>query len=67
MTKQKRAVDKAKTARSWGPAPRLGPEVQGKLGEQLRELHEEIIQQGVPPRFVELLARLDARKTDKPE
>jgi hypothetical protein len=51
--------------KNWGPAPKLGPEIQGRLGEQLRELHEEIIQQGVPSRFVDLLAELDKKKPEK--
>lgn len=66
MTKRDPA-SKSKTPKQWGPAPKLGPEIQGRLGEQLRELHEEIIQQGVPPRFVDLLAQLDGKKTDKNE
>jgi hypothetical protein len=66
MTKRDPA-GKTKTPKHWGPAPKLGPEIQGGLGEQLRELHEEIIRQGVPSRFVDLLAQLDEKKPDKSE
>lgn len=62
MTKRDPANTKPKR---WAPEPKLGPEIQGRLGEQLRELHEEIVQQGVPSRFVDLLAELDKKKPEK--
>ena len=40
----------------------LGRDVQTKIGEQLRALHDDIVKQGVPDRFVELLARFDGAK-----
>jgi len=39
--------------------PKLGREVQARLGQQLRAMYDEIVNQGVPTRFTELLNRLD--------
>jgi hypothetical protein len=33
--------------------------LQAKIGEKLKEMHDDVIRQGVPSRFAELLARLD--------
>ena len=37
----------------------LGRDVQAKIGEQLRALYDDVIGQGVPDRFADLLKRLD--------
>jgi hypothetical protein len=37
----------------------LGREIQTKIGEQLRAMYDDVVGQGVPDRFVELLRRLD--------
>jgi Anti-sigma factor NepR len=37
----------------------LGPDIQTKIGEQLRALYNDVVDQGVPDRFAELLRRLD--------
>lgn len=37
----------------------LGRDVQSKIGHQLRALYDDVVQQGVPDRFAELLNRLD--------
>ena len=39
--------------------PSLGGEIRGKIGRQLRELYDDVVAQGVPDRFVELLNRLE--------
>lgn len=39
---------------------RLGRDVQNKLGQQLRATYDDIVSQGVPERFDELLKRLDS-------
>ena len=39
--------------------PKLGQEVQAKIGRQLRAIYDDVVNQGVPDRFVELLSRLD--------
>ena len=38
---------------------KLGPDIKAKIGMQLRQIYGEIVDQGVPDRFVELLKRLD--------
>ena len=43
---------------------KLGREVQARLGQQLRAMYDEVLNQGVPPRFAELLDRLDDKKKD---
>ena len=52
---------------SWNPAGVLGRDIQAKIGDQLRAMHDDIVKQGVPDRFVDLLARLDEAKENKGE
>lgn len=40
---------------------RLNKDIQNKIGEQLRKMHDDVVQQGVPDRFVELLSKLDSK------
>jgi hypothetical protein len=40
----------------------LSREIQTKIGHQLRAMYDDIVQEGVPDRFAELL-----RKLEKPE
>ncbi|BAT59823.1 hypothetical protein GJW-30_1_02357 [Variibacter gotjawalensis] len=37
----------------------LGRDVQAKIGENLRALYDDVVSQGVPDRFAELLKQLD--------
>src|ERR1051326_2743169 len=39
--------------------PSLGGEIRGKIGRQLRDMYDDVVAQGVPDRFVELLNRLE--------
>lgn len=43
-----------------GPSAKLGRDVQAKIGQQLRTMYDEVIKQGVPDRFTELLNQLGA-------
>ena len=46
---------------------KLGREVQACLGQQLRAMYDDVVNQGVPDRFAELLNRLeDNGNKDKP-
>jgi hypothetical protein len=46
--------------------PSLNREIQSKIGQQLRAMYDDVVDQGVPGRFVELLSRLDQPpETDK--
>jgi len=38
---------------------KLGREVQARLGQQLRAMYDDVVSQGVPDRFAELLNRMD--------
>lgn len=38
---------------------KLGRDVQARLGQQLRAMYDDVVNQGVPDRFAELLNRLD--------
>jgi hypothetical protein len=42
----------------------LGRDIQSKIGEQLRAMYDDVVSQGVPDRFADLLRRLD-EKGDK--
>ena len=41
---------------------KLGRDVQARLGQQLRAMYDDVVNQGVPDRFAELLNRLDGNK-----
>jgi hypothetical protein len=41
---------------------KLSREVQARLGQQLRALYDDVVNQGVPERFTELIDRLDGKK-----
>jgi len=38
---------------------KLGPDIKARIGQQLRLMYSEVVDQGVPDRFVEMLKRLD--------
>ena len=44
---------------------RLGRDVQAKIGQHLRTMYDEVVKQGVPDQFSELLRQLDG--TDESE
>ncbi|HVY00028.1 MAG TPA: NepR family anti-sigma factor [Pseudorhodoplanes sp.] len=37
----------------------LNREIQAKIGQQLRAMYDDVVQEGVPERFANLLKRLD--------
>ena len=39
---------------------KLGRDVQARLGQQLRAMYDDVVRQGVPDRFAELIKKLDA-------
>ena len=47
------------------PKGRLGRDVQSKIGQQLRAMYDDVVGEGVPDRFTEMLQRLDAQKEPK--
>jgi hypothetical protein len=44
--------------------PSLGGDIRGNIGRQLRDMYDDVVAQGVPDRFVELLNRLE-RQNEK--
>jgi Anti-sigma factor NepR len=54
----------ASTARK---GPQLTPEIQAKIGQQLRKYYDDMVNQGVPDRFVALMDRLGAPDGDAVE
>jgi hypothetical protein len=38
---------------------KLGPDIKAKIGQQLRLMYTEVVSQGVPDRFAEILRGLD--------
>lgn len=38
----------------------LDRQIQAKIGQQLRSMYDDVVDQGVPDRFVELLKKLDS-------
>jgi hypothetical protein len=49
------------------PEPQLGHDIQAKIGRQLRAIYDDVVSQGVPDRFVELLNRLDKEQDREPK
>jgi hypothetical protein len=46
----------------------LNREIQSKIGQQLRAIYDDVVQEGVPDRFADLLKQLDKAPTEgKPE
>ena len=40
---------------------RLGRDVQNKIGQQLRTMYDNVVNEGVPDRFTEMLRQLDEK------
>ena len=46
---------------------KLGRDVQARLGQQLRAMYDEVVNQGVPDRFSELINRLEGSGKKDPQ
>ena len=44
------------------PRGRLGRDVQNKIGQQLRAMYDNVVGEGVPDRFSNMLERLDEHR-----
>ncbi|MBS0248521.1 MAG: hypothetical protein JSR61_18040 [Proteobacteria bacterium] len=51
----------ARTRKNDVKPAKLGREVQARLGQQLRAVYDDVVNQGVPDRFVDLLKQLDTK------
>lgn len=57
----------ARTRKNDVKTAKLGREVQARLGQQLRAVYDDVVNQGVPDRFAELLKQLDNKDNkDRP-
>ena len=43
----------------------LGPEIQQKIGQQLRAMYSDVVNEGVPARFADLLSQLDHKDKEQ--
>ena len=64
-TRKEDSITKPKSSRR-APA-RLDRSIQNEIGRSLRAMYNDVVEQGVPDRFADLLAKLEQpSKTDKP-
>jgi hypothetical protein len=42
----------------------LNAEIQSRIGHQLRAMYDDVVRQGVPDRFAELIRKLDVAEAD---
>jgi len=45
----------------------LNAEVQSRIGHQLRAMYDDVVRQGVPDRFAELIRKLDGSGSSHPQ
>jgi Anti-sigma factor NepR len=45
---------------------KLGSEIKAKIGQQLRAMYADVVNQGAPDRFVEILSKLDEKSSVEP-
>jgi hypothetical protein len=58
---QQNPMESAATRKRTGAKPaKLGRDVQARLGQQLRAMYDDVVGQGVPDRFADLLNRIDS-------
>ena len=51
-----------RSKKSGSKPAKLGRDVQARLGQQLRAMYDEVVNQGVPERFSELINRLNGNQ-----
>lgn len=44
---------------------RLSRDIQAKLGDELRQMYNAVVSEGVPDRFANLLAKIDSPDKDR--
>ena len=63
---QQNPIESAANRKRTGAKPaKLGRDVQARLGQQLRAMYDDVVNQGVPDRFADILNRLDANGSNK--
>lgn len=54
---------KSQASRSTTPGKGgLTPEIQSRIGHQLRAMYDDVVRQGVPDRFADLIRQLDSQE-----
>jgi hypothetical protein len=62
------AKETGATAMQRGGRARLSTDVQRRIGQQMRAMYDDVVKQGVPDRFADLLGQLDkSGEKDKAE
>jgi hypothetical protein len=64
MNDRKPVKDRPMNAGTSNKAPRLGPEIQSKIGSRLRAMYDDVVRQGVPDRFARLLEEFEPPKAE---
>ncbi|ABE38605.1 NepR family anti-sigma factor [Rhodopseudomonas pseudopalustris] len=59
---------KAQTSKKSAPGSKggLNQEIQARIGHQLRAMYDDVVRQGVPDRFADLVKRLDDPQQGNP-
>jgi hypothetical protein len=59
---QQKSMDTAdtRTRKTTAKPAKLTREVQARLGQQLRSMYDDVVNQGVPDRFADLINRIDS-------
>ena len=59
---QQKSMDTAdtRTRKTDAKPAKLTREVQARLGQQLRSMYDDVVNQGVPDRFADLVNRIDS-------
>lgn len=57
---------KSQAGRSAAPGKQggLNAEIQSRIGHQLRAMYDDVVRQGVPDRFADLIRKLDASEAN---
>ena len=57
---------KTQASRNTAPSKQggLNAEIQSRIGHQLRAMYDDIVRQGVPDRFAELIRKLDVPEAE---
>ncbi len=66
MTRKDRGSSRPADAAE-GENARLNRDIQSKIGEGLRAMYDDVVKQGVPDRFLDLLKQLDRQGGEKEE
>jgi len=65
---QQNPMEAAATRKRLNAKPgKLGRDVQARLGQQLRAMYDDVVNQGVPDRFSDLIERLEGTGKKDPQ